>query len=279
MFWKLFNLKLLLMKNLLIAILLIISINVLAQNFEGTMIWSMKMEMTDPKAKAQMEEAQKMMQDPEKVKELEKQMADPQFQKMMEQNPQMKAQMEKMLAMMKSGGGNLLPTGMTIKLKNGNSLSKLDGSFIDSDFLYLKDKNQSYIIDRNAKTYTVSNNEINEIDTSEVKVTKTSETAKILNYTCTKYLVEYTIKGKATVQNIWATKEIKGFDFSSLASQQMGGTRNLMSFKEIDGTPLKVEMNWPEGKMLMEATQVKRESLSAELFTIPSDYKEVKSEF
>ncbi len=279
MFWKLFNLKLLLMKNLLIAILLIISINVLAQNFEGTIVWSMKMEITDPKAKAQMEEAQKMMQDPEKVKELEKQMADPQFQKLMEQNPQMKAQMEKMLAMMKNGGGNLLPTGMTIKLKNGNSLSKLDGSFIDSDFLYLKDKNQSYIIDRNAKTYTVSDNEISEIDTSEVKVTKTSETAKILNYTCTKYLVEYTIKGKATLQNIWATKEIKGFDFSSLASQQMGGTRNLMSFKEIDGTPLKVEMNWPEGKMLMEATQVKRESLSAELFTIPSDYKEVKSEF
>ena len=268
------------MKNLLIAIFLIIfSINVLAQNFEGTMIWSMKMEMTDPKAKAQMEEAQKMMQDPEKVKELEKQMADPQFQQMMEQNPQMKAQMEKMLAMMKNGGGNLLPTGMTTKIKNGNSLSKLDGSFIDSDFLYLKDKNQSYMIDRNAKTYTVVSNKINEKDTAEVKVTKTSETTKILNYTCTKYLVEYSIKGKATLQNIWATKEIKGLDFSSLASQQMGGAKNLMSFKKIDGTPLKVEMNWAEGQMFMEATQIKRESLSPELFTIPSDFKEVKSEF
>jgi len=267
------------MKNLLIAVLLIISINVLAQNFEGTMIWSMKMEITDPLKKAQMEEAQKMMQDPEKIKEMEKQLADPQVQQMMAQNPQMKAQMEKVLAMMKSGGGSLIPTGMTVKIKNGNSLSKLDGSFIDNDFLYLKDKNQTYMIDRNNKTYSITTTKVDDNDSLEAKVTKTSETTKVLNYTCTKYIVEYTINNKSMVQNIWATKEIKGLDLSSMANQQMGGGKGMTFLKEIDGTPLKMEMNLPEGQMMMEAKQIKRESLSSADFTIPADYKEVKPGF
>ncbi|HEX5171033.1 MAG TPA: DUF4412 domain-containing protein [Cyclobacteriaceae bacterium] len=268
------------MKNLLIALLLVISINVLAQSFEGTMVWSMKMEITDPAKKAQMEDAQKMMQDPEKIKEMEKQMADPKMQEMMAQNPQMKAQMEKMLEMMKSGGGNLMPTGMTVKFKNGSSLSRLDGSFIDSDFLYSKEKNQTYMIDRKNKTYSVTKHaDTLSLKATEAKVTKTSETTKILNYTCTKYLVEYTLNGKAIAQNVWATKEIKGLDLSAMANQQMGGNSRMAFLKQIDGVPLRVEMNMPDGTMLMEAKQIKRESVPASDFIIPSDYKEVKSAF
>ncbi len=81
------------------------------------------------------------------------------------------------------------------------------------------------------------------------------------------------------IQNVWATTEIKGLDISSMANQQMAGSKRMTFFKQIDGVPLKVEMNMPEGTMLMEATQIKRESLSSSDFTIPADYKEVKSSF
>lgn len=269
------------MKNLLIAFFLIISINVFAQSFEGTIKWSWETEITDPVAKAQMDEAQKMMKDPEKIKEMEKQLADPQMQQMLAQNPQMKAQMEKMLEMMKSGGEtSIMPTGMTVQIKNGNSLSKVEGSFIDSEFLFLKEKNHSYMIDHKNKTYSpIDLTEDGKDETPDVKVTKTGETQKILNYNCVKYEVEYTIDGKPTKQYIWATKDIKGLDFSDMAKQQMGNNKRMMFFKEIQGVPLKMEMNWPEGKMTMQATQVKSESLPTASFLVPTDYKEVKMGF
>jgi hypothetical protein len=268
------------MKNLLVIPLVVISLNVFSQAFEGTMSWSMKMEITDPAKKAQMEEATKMMQDPEKIKELEKQLADPQMQQMMAQNPQLKAQMEKMLEMMKAGGGNLMPTGMTVKFKDGNSLSKLEGSFINNEFLYIKEKNQSYMIDRENKTYSVTTKSENGNDSlPDVTVTKTPEKMKILNYNCSKYLVEHTIKGQKVTHDIWATTEIKGLDISSMANQQMSGNNNMAFFKKIDGVPLKLNMNMPDGTMTMEATHLKRESLPSSDFAIPADYKEVKSAF
>ena len=270
------------MKNLLIAFFLILSINVFAQSFEGTIKWSWTTEITDPVAKAQMEEAQKMMKDPEKLKEMEKQLADPQVQQMLAQNPQMKAQMEKMLEMMKGGGeASIMPTGMMVQMKNGNSLSKIEGSIIESEFLSLKDGNHTYMINHKNKTYSKIENKKEDKDDNkaDVKVTRTDETEKILNYTCVKYLVEYTIDGKKTAQNIWATKDIKGLDFSEMSKQQMGNSKRAIFFKEIEGVPLKMEMNWPEGKITMVATQVKSESLPTSSFLVPTDYKEVAPGF
>lgn len=269
------------MKNLFIAFLLILSVNVFAQSFEGTIKWSWTTEITDPVAKAQMEEAQKMMKDPEKLKEMEKQLADPQMQQMLAQNPQMKAQMEKMLEMMKSGGEtSIMPTGMVVQIKNGNSLSKIEGSIIESEFLSLKDGNHTYMIDHKNKTYSkIENKTDGKDDMPEVKVTRTGETQKILNYNCVKYVVEYSVDGKMTAQNIWATKDIKGLDFSAMAKQQMGNSKRAIFFKEIEGVPLKMEMNWPEGKMIMQAKEVKSESLPTSSFLVPTDYKEVAAGF
>jgi hypothetical protein len=64
-----------------------------------------------------------------------------------------------------------------------------------------------------------------------------------------------------------------------MAKQQMGNSKRMLFFKEIEGVPLKMEMNWPEGKMTMVATQVKPESLPTSSFLIPADYKEVKLGF
>lgn len=270
------------MKNLMLALLLIISVQVFAQSFEGTITWSVKMEITDPKMKAQMEESQKMMQDPAKIKEMEEQMNNPQFKAMMEQNPQMKAQMEKMMAMMKSGGVNsLIPKGMVFKIKKEDALFKMEGGLMENEFLYRASDNKTYQLDRDNKTYSViDHNEDDDTDESadhNIKVTKTSERAKIAGYSCTKYLVEVTEDDAKVSRSIWATTELKDINIQELAKKNMKqGNDDLFFYKDIDGFPLKMVENRPEGVVTIEVTEVKRGSLPASDFVVPSDFKLVK---
>ena len=108
------------MKKLMLLLMLAGVLQAKGQTFEGTVRWTMKMDITDPKMKAEMEKSQKQMDDPAnqaKVKEMEAKMNDPQMKAMMEANPQMKAQMENAMKMMKGGGGanmnSMMPTGRT----------------------------------------------------------------------------------------------------------------------------------------------------------------------
>src|SRR5688572_21028689 len=119
------------MKKILILFILLTASKTFAQSFEGTIKWTIKIDITDPKRKAEMEEAQKKLKDPanqEKMKELEARMNDPQMKAMMENNPQMKAQMEKAMAAIKSGDMNsMFPTGMIVRIKGNDVLSKMEG--------------------------------------------------------------------------------------------------------------------------------------------------------
>ena len=108
------------------------------------------------------------------------------------------------------------------------------------------------------------------------KVTKTSETAIVAGYKVTKYLVEMTERGQPMTEVIWTTTDIKDFDTKHMKSSRMGQSGRPMLPEGVDGVPLKIEATQPMGKMVMEVTEVKRESLSASDFTIPSDYKEGK---
>lgn len=266
-------------KPLLAFLLAMATLEAVAQGFEGTILYSIKLDMSDPKAKAQMEEAQKKMADPAtqaQMKEFQEKMkTDPQFKEMLESNPQMKAQMEKMLAKMQSGDVNtLIPSGIVIKVKNNNSISKMEGGVIDSEFLYLKDKDQSYMIDRDSKTYSLVD-KYSENDEKDRKVTKTKETTKVMGYTCTKYIVEVSYDDKKYEHHIWATTEIKDLDTRSFGNSGIDKKGSSFYFKDIEGVPLKMEMKSPEGTFIMEVTQLKRESLPAALFSLPSDYKQV----
>lgn len=250
-----------------------------AQNFEGTITWKITSEITDPKLKAQMEQAQQQMNDPAtqaQMKELQEKMNDPEFKKMMESNPQMKAQMEAAMKMMKGDNpGAMMPSGFVIKMKNKNVLTKFDGGMFKSETLFLSDKNASYTIDREAKTYsTVPEHTEDPNNKVDVKVTKTSETAKILDYTCTKYQVDITTQGHTMQQFIWTTTAIKDFDFKALSNYKIGGNNSMM-YGKLEGVPLKTEMTSPQGKMVMEVAEIKKQSLPAADFAIPSGYKEV----
>lgn len=254
-----------------------------AQTFEGTIRWTMKTEITDPKAKAQMEEGQKKMNDPAnqaKMKKMQDQMNDPQFKAMMEANPAMKAQMEKMMKMSEGGDANaMMGKGYTIKFKDGNSLMVMEGGMMDgTEILHQTDGNKTMQLDRKNKTYSVMPTGTGKDNSngSQVKVTKTGETAKIAGYNCTKYVVELTVEGRPTTQMLWATTEIKDFDFKALAKQRMGRDGQSMFYEQVDGVPLKVEMKMEQGNMTMEAAEIKRESLSADLFKIPAGFTETK---
>ena len=269
-------------KGILLLILTTMCLRVSAQSFEGTVKWSMKMEITDPEKKAKMESAQQKMNDPAnqaKMKEMEAKMNDPQFKAMMEANPQMKAQMENMKKMSEGGMGGMMPTGMTVKVKGTSTLTKMDGGMMNGmEILHQKDK-PSIRIDRANKTWSAmpgGNGQMGKEGMNVTsKVTKTGETATILGYNCTKYIMETSDRGRTITQNIWTTTDIKDMDMKSLARQRGPGGRPFFS-DQIDGVPLKIEATTEEGKMVMEVTEIKRESINAADMTVPADYKETK---
>jgi hypothetical protein len=259
-----------------------ISVVCSAQDFEGTIHWSMKMEYTDPATKAQMEQAQKQMNDPAtqaRVKEMKEKMNDPQFKAMMDSNPQMKAQMENMIKMAEGGGMNsMMPTGMTVKIKNGNSHNAIEGGMMATETIYQKDKNQTIMLNSQSKTYTIfaaDKSQATAEPQGEVKVTKTAETKKILNYTCTKSIVSVTHGANTVDQIFWTTTEIKNFDMKSLGKQRMNGGQP-MYYEKLEGFPLQMEMMTPQAKMIMEVTAIKKESIPASVFEIPTGFTETK---
>ncbi|MGC4021692.1 MAG: hypothetical protein QM734_06990 [Cyclobacteriaceae bacterium] len=135
------------MKKLMIVLLMLSVSRVWAQNFEGTIKWSMKMEITDPELKAKMAQGQQQMNDPAnqaKMKELQEKMKDPKMKAMMEANPQMKAMIDKMS---QGNGGDMansmVPKGVTIKLKSGNSLVTMEGGMFSGDILTTKEKTRT----------------------------------------------------------------------------------------------------------------------------------------
>src|SRR5258707_10685556 len=120
------------MRKLMTLLLMFVVLTSWSQGFEGTIKWSMKLDATDPKVKAEMEK----MNDPAnqaKIKEMEAKMNDPQFKAQMDANPQMKAQIEAMMKSMSAGGGanSMMPTGMLLKLKGGNTVTIMQGGMMD----------------------------------------------------------------------------------------------------------------------------------------------------
>ena len=166
-----------------------------------------------------------------------------------------------------------MPKAYVVKIKDQNVLTHMEGGIMGNiDVLYLPSKNTTYKINREAKTYSVMSGP-DTAKVKDVKITKTSETAKILNYTCTKYTAESTQQGHTIHQIFWATTEIKGLDMKALARQSMGNNQQRMFFEKIDGVPLKIELKDPKFGMTMEVVEIKKQSLPASDFVVPKDYK------
>jgi hypothetical protein len=272
------------MKKLLVLLagLAALTLTASAQNFEGTITWGLKYTMSDEMSQP-MQGAQSMMNDPAMLAQMQAAMNDPQMKAMMAANPQMKAMMDNM----SKGGGmgaggmmdSMVPKSVSMKIKGNSSLSIIEGGMTAGEILTPSDKNLAYLIDRPSRTYTTMNQGTAAAvaPAGKFKISKTSETTKILGYTCTKTVVEETSgRGPATSYTIWSTTEIAGANSKQFAQLKLseGGDTSFMS--AIDGVPLRMEIAAPEMKMTMEATGVKRESLPDSLFALPAGFTERK---
>jgi len=270
------------MKNLILFFLSFITFAGHTQTFEGTIRWTMNLEITDPQIKAQMAEAQKQLNDPEaqaQLKELEEKMKDPEMKKMMEQNPQIKAAMENAMKSAKTGGApptmdNMMPKGMIIKIKASNMLTLMEGGMTDGMEVLQKGGQAPVRINRHDKTYSKLPDG-NPAEEAKVKVISTGETIKLLGYTCEKYVVEMDQGSQQATQIVWATTEIKDIDIKTLSGQRTGQGQPLFSDK-IAGFPMRIEVAAQQGNMVMEVAEIKREKLSDNIFVVPSGFKEVK---
>lgn len=252
--------------------------------FEGSIKWSMSMTSTAGTSPSGTQLTEKEKADMKKnIAEMEKQMNDPQMQAMFESNPQMKATLEKQLEVMKAmqsegGVNNLLPKSYTIKVKDGSSLTSVEGGITASmgDILYQKSTDKTYYIKRDSKTYSVAPKApAKTTDSSVVTVTATTETKKILTYNCTKYVVTITQKGQKQVMNLWATKDLKQYDVKSFQVSDPGTQAYAAAFKKINGVVLGMEMTHEGQTMKMEVIELKATTLPASDFVIPAGFKEV----
>jgi hypothetical protein len=270
------------MKRIIAFVLLPMAINVYGQTFEGTVKWSMKMEM-DPQMKMMMEQGMQQLKDPAmqaKMKEMMDKMNDPKTKKMMEENPQMKAQMEGVLKMIQAGNSptmaSLMPTAFLFKVKGGNTVTLLEGGMMPMEILYFKDQDKTVRLDRKNKTFTVVANNTSKTNQPTVKVTKTNEKMKVLNYNCVKYVAAVTENDETVNQIFWTTTDIKDFDMKSLTKQRMNQGGQQLFYNGIEGVPLKIEMSVQDVKMIMVVEEIKRQALSDAEFAVPADFKDTK---
>ncbi|HSZ72879.1 MAG TPA: DUF4412 domain-containing protein [Cytophagaceae bacterium] len=263
---------------LLLCTVLLTMVQSMAQTFEGYIKYAFVVDLGAENS-AKMAAASENMNTPEMKAQLDamkQKMNDPEFKKMMDSNPQFKAQMEAMMAMSSTGNNDspgknsLLPKDIIISFKNGNSLYKMNGgtSVLVGDVLYLKDKDQSYQIFKERKTYKIVPK--GEQKKSTAIVTKTGETLQLLGHPCTKYIV----KDGETNMNIWATTDLKNL-YDQMKKASVGKERNLY-MEQIDGIPLKVERKSKDMRFTMEVIELKEQVQNSTDFAIPTDYTEEK---
>lgn len=280
------------MKFLRCLLLLLVFPLVVRADFEGKIVWSMKAELADPQMKAELEAAQQQMNSPQMKAQLEEArqaMESPEMRAMMAQNPQMKAMMEKQMEMLapkspaaKGGGmgGGLFPTGMTMHLKGTDTLTTTEGGMMPRDVLSLGAKEQIYMIDRAGQTYAKlpeGKAALPGGGQTTYKVTKTSQTEKILGNTCTRYEVvpnEAGSPGEGASFTVWVAPAIKGLSAKQFRSIRMGEGADAGFMNQIDGVPLRIAFAHPQARMTMEVVSIKEEALAASLFTVPAGFRE-----
>ncbi|TAF74641.1 MAG: DUF4412 domain-containing protein [Bacteroidetes bacterium] len=269
------------MKKVFLLILpIFLSFTLFSQDFEGVISWKMQSSM--PKQAAMPQNANADMSNARE--ELMKQLKNPEV----ANNPQAKEMLEKMLAQMPSSDApsganpmdNMMPKGMIIKIKGGNTLVSLEGGMAASMMGYiltLKGKPESYAIKKDKKTYSVlpkSNQKTNE---AALLVTKTTETMKILGYDCVKFIITNPKAKTPETQFIYATTQIKDIDSKLFKDVKAGQDDKFgAAMSKVDGVPLRMEVKSDDVSITMECTKIERKKLNIAEFTIPKDFKETK---
>jgi hypothetical protein len=111
-------------------------------------------------------------------------------------------------------------------------------------------------------------------DPADVQLEKTSETEKILGYTCTKYLV----KSKEGTTQVWATDQLGTFMGLGATGNPMGGRQAPAAawekvLKDKNFFPLRVEGGDKDNAFKLEALAVEKQPIPDSTFKPPADYR------
>lgn len=268
----------------------LLSLGTNAAEFEGTLQWSFSAEVTDPDLKARIAEVKRQLADPAKLAQMKAMLENPQMQAALQQNPQMRAAIEAQIRLAEEaaagkGGGDLLgtvlPKSATLRTKAGRSHLSVEGGAMPLEVISLRQPQASYWLDRESGTFArlaQAAPSAAEARSSDFKITKTGNTAKVLGYPCEEHLVEISHEGRTIRNTLWVTDAIEGLDAKALARTQIGG-RDAAYLAQVEGVPLKMEMVLPQMRLLMQASAVSAGPVPESLFVVPADFKERPSPF
>lgn len=271
-------------KNILILIVVAFLTEVQSQNFEGTFNWSIespslnkkiaKLSETNSSEATKMDDAKQQMMEQLKNPDIAN-------------NPQAKEMIEKMLAQLSVSEdntssliSNIIPTGMIMKFKNGNSYSEMVGGVSDmiGGTLTLKGNKNSYLINKKNKEYSIIPSKSTNTNSQRSEIIKMNENLVILGYNCTKYQINSYFGEKKTTQFAYFTTEIKGINAEEFKGIQVSQDDNGISeaFSKINGIPLKMEINIEGNHLIMECKSIKKMILNEADFKIPTSFKQTK---
>lgn len=138
------------------------------------------------------------------------------------------------------------------------------------EFVTIDDKNENFLLDHKEKKAYKMPAETQKTDNVKPKVTKTSETATIAGYKCTKYVVEYT--DRKTTQHIWAANDMK-ISASAFKNSLSSGRGATLFMEGIEGVPLKMTITDNGTTSEMLATEVNKAKLNVADLQVPAGYK------
>ena len=234
-----------------------------AQDFNGTMTWSARIELTDPQAREQLSMAEEALKNPALLS-------------MLLDSAQVRGLLEKQLGPINpnSGATSVLPTGFTLQIKGPRALVKTEGGLVSREVLTLADKNTAYTLDRRARTYQRLIEPAAARSTAKAKVTRTNETATLLGYACRRYLVETDDGGAKSRFSVWTTTELKAANTTAFKRLQWGESGGADFLAQVEGVPLRIDATTPEAKIALLATRITPGALPDALFALPAGFKE-----
>jgi hypothetical protein len=262
------------MKIFLVVLCTCVSTILFGQKFEGRIKYTIQMESPDTASQARMAKAKKVLRDPKSASTLDEHATKLNDPKMMGTRDQANRKLLRESEMALRGLGRY-PTGMTLSAKNGMVLMEFDSIYPDYKILLLSDTASKIVLDHKQKKYFQMPARTGRGSTdSTAVITKTQETANILGYTCTKYVVTKNRAPFPITQEFWITEEIKGVNTKVLSSQAVATPVWLLA--RVPGVPLKMTSKSREGNVSMEATEVVKQIVDKTLFSIPQGYQKLR---
>lgn len=166
---------------------------------------------------------------------------------------------------------------LVLKVKGTTIITTIHGGMMNGvEMWFMENDNKVKRVMRPQKMFAVVPPEAMAAAKNAVDVTKfvkTTETSKVLQYSCTKYTGEMKSNGVTTKVTIWTTTEIK--DDQKVLEHQPDPFGNPKLPEGVQGVPLKIEKTTDKGTTVMEVTELKFEKLSNEIFKLPADFKEM----